>query len=510
MEFLRNRFGVGKRRQGRTSDIPQVSTYPTTPTVSHSTSNIFEKPNPYSKYGLNSPPQGEYAQDLREAEKLIKRDGFRGYLDKFKSGNEDTRDKTKCLVFLYGRGFYVNDEKDRRKRKVKAILEKPSAIERCKRLLESEGADRDLTASNRELYLQLCRTLHRYFQQEGSFGFLPNDNNDGAEYYFRMQRQGNCFMHSPCVMMPYLFQSRGIKECHPVDLSKFVRRTFNDSDLFNYIVKDSGGDGSAFLKMMLKSLFEEQPKIESYPYDAVIERGFDLRGKLKKYGPGIVTGFDCHKRFRNEEGDQNAGKIGLIQFQGKHHSRGAFVELPAKDDDEQYKEKVDMTLEAYLSSDISKSSDLNVPQKLFPSTHVNEETTDVSSNTNGVEATAMGDGIGKDGKATEEESHSMLLIGGRLAKGRLWLLFQNWWDDMQLVEVDGAYFNGSGATLSFVRHKKEEFAAADLDSFYTMNRSLVADSNNLDRADCSDSTDGCFKELRFDRLSPTDVLQLAT
>jgi hypothetical protein len=262
-------------------------------------------------------------------------------------------------------------------------------------------------------------------------------------------------------------------------------------------VKDNGGFGLSFLKKMLKSLFEEQPLIDSHSRGAVVERGFDLRGKLKQFGPGIVTGFHCHKRFKNEEGDQNAGKMGLIQFQGRHHSRGAFVELPAKDDDEQYKEKVELTLEAYLSSDNSKTFDLAVPQKLFPSTHVNKETIDVSSNADGVEATAKGEGIGQDGKATEEAYHSMLLIGGRLTMGRLWLLFQNWWDDMQLVEVDGAYFEGSGATLSFVRHKKEEFADADLDSFYTTNSSLVADSNNLDRADCSGSTNGCFKKLEY-------------
>ena len=92
----------------------------------------------------------------------------------------------------------------------------------------------------------------------------------------------------------------------------------------------------------------------------------------------------------------------------------------------------------------------------------------------------------------------MILIGGRREKGKLWLLLQNWWDDMQLVEVDSEYFAGCHASLSFVTHPKEDFAGVDLELFYTMNSSLVAESNNLDRADYSMS-DGCFAGPDLDR-----------
>lgn len=88
-----------------------------------------------------------------------------------------------------------------------------------------------------------------------------------------------------------------------------------------------------------------------------------------------------------------------------------------------------------------------------------------------------------------------MLIGGSREKDKLWLLLQNWWDDMQLVEVDSAYFAESNASLYF----GYDLTDANLDKFYTMNSSFVADSNNLDRADYYGNYD-CFTEPRFGRL----------
>jgi hypothetical protein len=477
------------------SDIPQVAT---APTVSKSSSGIEEQDNPFSEYGLNSPPKGENPRTVPQALQLIKEDCFGKYLKAFDSNHSVDKNKARCLVFLYGRGFYLLAKEEKRKEKIEKILNKPEAIERVVRLLESEGADRDITVSQAGLYVRMCQTLHRYFQQKGSFGFLPNKNK-AAIYYFRIQRQGNCFMHATCVMIVYLFQNRGLSECYPVDLSKFVRRSFIDKELYKYIVKDDGGRGLDYLEMMLDSLFERKPQISSHPSSLVGASDFDLADHLKKFGPGLVTGFDCNKHFKNEEPCENKDKIGYLQFQGKNHiSRGKFVELSCQQGgdvaDEQYKNSVEMTLETYKSSH-------NVPQELFASNDANTETIDTS--TNGgvnavVEVNASSEAIGRDRGRTQEESHAMVLIGGRRVKGKLWLLLQNWWDDMQLVEVDADYFAGCQATLSFVAQTKKEFADANLETFYTMNPSLVADSNNLDRADYAKS-DGCFAVPHLDR-----------
>ena len=508
MESFRRKLLVsGKSRRkdkckDNESNIPQVITDPTcmTPIVSESTSGLDEegKQDSYRKYGLNSPPQGKYAQDLQQAERRMKQDGFGKYLKKFKSGSEETRDKTKCLVFLYGRGFFVTSKQKHRKMFVIDILEKPSAMVRLKRLLDSEGADRDLTACKKCLYLQLSRTLRCYFQQNGSFGFLPNGGNDAVKYYFRIQKQGNCFMHSPCVMMPYLFLSRGIETCYPVDLSKFVRRVFNDEQLYKYIVKDNGGSSLEVLRTILGSLFKIGPQIDTYNYGTVIKKEFDLPGKLKMFGPGLVTGFRCNKHFINKTTNSETGKPGYIQFQGGHCSRGRFVQLSSPGDDEIYENEVEISLAAYLSAHDFNSTYLTSPQELFQISGMNSVTVDTHKNRKFMGGTVDDKETGRDGATAKEESHSMLLIGGRIYKGRLWLLLQNWWEDMQLVEVDAEYFAGSQAMLSFVCHETEEFVGVDLNSIFSTNDSLVADSNNLDRADYA-AHDGCFPPSQLDR-----------
>lgn len=145
-----------------------------------------------------------------------------------------------------------------------------------------------------------------------------------------------------------------------------------------------------------------------------------------------------------------------------------------------------MTLESYKSSHL-------VPQDLFPSDGTNSETINARTNGTFAAANASSETIGLDGGPTPEESHAMLLIGGRREKGKLWLLLQNWWADMPLVEVDAEYFAGCQATLSFVCNEKEDYEGVNLETFYSMNKSLVADSNNLDRADY-DRSDACFED----------------
>ena len=101
MDFLRNLFVYGKdsrkdkcKDEPNESGIPQI---PSTPTVSRSSSGIgvANNDNPFSKYGLSSPPKGDYSQTLKQTEKLIKRDGFGKYLKAFnKSGQKSNVRRT--------------------------------------------------------------------------------------------------------------------------------------------------------------------------------------------------------------------------------------------------------------------------------------------------------------------------------------------------------------------------------------------------------------------------------
>ena len=290
--------------------------------------------------------------------------------------------------------------------------------------------------------------------------------------------------------MAYLLQHHlGDEEASPVDLTKFVRRSFSDKELKKYIVKDNGGKTIDIMEKMLNSLFGNNGEagITTYCFNKVAEKKFKLKQLLNDHGPGLVSRFKVHKHFKNEE-PKISEKIGFMRFIGRHHKHGQFVELPDELEDEQRKASIEMTLQKYLSQNISDDHVATVPKDLFQSRGGTASVNDSS------------EAVGLDGgkKIENEESHAMILIGGRIENGRLCMLLQNWWEDMPLVEVDTEYFKNAKAKLSFVTNGKEDFESANLENFYTMNHSLVADSNNLDRADY-ELSDGCFASPTLDR-----------
>ena len=94
----------------------------------------------------------------------------------------------------------------------------------------------------------------------------------------------------------------------------------------------------------------------------------------------------------------------------------------------------------------------------------------------------------------------MVLIGGRYgeSESKDYFLLQNWWSDMQLLEVDLDYLEASGASLPFVA--PERFAdvhTVNLEECYSMNRYKVADAYNLDRAD---TRHDCFNRPPRERM----------
>ena len=308
-------------------------------------------------------------------------------------------------------------------------------------------------------------------------------------------------MHAPCTLMAYLLQHHlgGDIDASPVDLTKFVLHSFSDEELHKYVVIDNGGETTTFLRRLLRNLFSSKDGdnilcLRTYFPKDYAKKGFKLKKKLNKHGPGLVSEFKVNKHFKNEERYENSEKIGFIRFIGRHHKHGQFVELPDELEDEELKASVEMTLLQYLKQNTSDDHVATIPKDLFQSKGETNASVNDSS-----------DAVGLDGgkNIENEESHAMILLGGRIENGRLYMLLQNWWEDMPLVEVDTEYLKNSHATLTFVRNDKEEFESANLENFYTMNHSLVADSNNLDRADYAFS-DGyfglpCFESQQRDR-----------
>jgi hypothetical protein len=109
------------------------------PTASLTPTASGEIHNDYAKYGLNSPPQGDNAVVLKEAEKcIIKKDGFGKYLRKKKYD-----DRAKMFIFLYGRGFMTDSSKKKREEKILDIMKSPKASEILLRVIDADG-DREM------------------------------------------------------------------------------------------------------------------------------------------------------------------------------------------------------------------------------------------------------------------------------------------------------------------------------------------------------------------------------
>ena len=104
-----------------------------------------------------------------------------------------------------------------------------------------------------------------------------------------------------------------------------------------------------------------------------------------------------------------------------------------------------------------------------------------------------------DGKKKQNntDTHAMILIGCRRdQKNHLWLLLQNWWDGMEIVEVSIGYLKECNADIYFI-HQDTPFDTKKLanpnpQDWLEFNHSLIADANNLDRPD---QPDGCLKFL---------------
>jgi len=84
--------------------------------------------------------------------------------------------------------------------------------------------------------------------------------------------------------------------------------------------------------------------------------------------------------------------------------------------------------------------------------------------------------------------HAMVLLGGRRIdekdQKKTYLLLQNWWPGMPLVEISDDYYNASGRSLVFVPTKGlAHFDSLNHDSFYARNNSLMAECNKMDRAE---------------------------
>ena len=91
-------------------------------------------------------------------------------------------------------------------------------------------------------------------------------------------------------------------------------------------------------------------------------------------------------------------------------------------------------------------------------------------------------GKGEEGRRGKKDTtHAMVVDGGRKVGQQVWLLLQNWWTDMQLVEVKYDYFEKCDGCLLFFTKNDVPRRVDSFESVYSRNSSPIAECNNLDK-----------------------------
>jgi len=467
--------------------------------------NSFETPprprnrKSFEFYDL-SPPKGEHARDCDTALKKLKRDGFKAEYD---ASGEPT-DKTKILVFLYGRGFLRGKEnKRKRKKRISRMVNDPSSSRRLLDVLHADG-DLDLSSDEnfRAKYIDFCLTLKRYFQDPLSFGFAKKV--DDIDLFLRFQRHGTCYLLAPSVQLAYILQLLGAKGASPIDVSRYIRHSFSDDELYDYATHDEGGYSGEVLEHLLNHfvVFAEGDKEDGPDTIHKISELFHgsddtvLESTLK-HGPCLLSNFAATRTFTNTAKLGSEGP-GYWRFDGNaKKSKGSFH----KDNGQNEEDALRSELEDALDKNSQTTAGLGGPNmELQEILHAVEGgLTNINEAEEEEEATREEEAT-KDGVTSQAESHAMLLLGGRREEsGKLWLLFQNWWYDMPLVEMSFKYLKSAGGTFYCVPGLASR-RVRTISSPIQTNKCLVADCHNLDKQDHIGSYEPVSHPVR-DRIS---------
>ncbi|CAB9510943.1 expressed unknown protein [Seminavis robusta] len=221
----------------------------------------------------------------------------------------------------------------------------------------------------------------------------------------------------------------------------------------------------------------------------MLQANNSLRELMGKYGPRLVSSFSVSRHFQNGGTRNPDNQIGYIQFTGKdiERAKGKFVRLDGGKFDE---DNVEVELEQYLEGQSDPK------KKLFAVPPTDQRSHDGPGSSGQVAASTQRDAAKKK---SVEGKHSMVLLGGRhgASENKDYFLLQNWWSAMQLVEVDVDYLEKSGASLYFVKPERfDRVSEVNLEECYSMNRYMVAEAYNLDRAD---TKHGCFNRTPRER-----------
>jgi len=436
----------------------------------------------YKKYNIDSPPKGTI--DIKIAIKNIKDDGFGRYLPKRKKKAEASVE-ARSLIFLYGRGFMPGKSKrEERIKQIKIMLSKTNIkgststpLEILTAVIAAEG-DTELTDGDSADMYQYYQRLLELLQEKGYYGIHYK-----IKLYLRTQSYGSCYLIAPCIFICLVARFYGYDDMAPIDVHKYVRRSYTDEQLINLITKDAGGDPEVIARHLLRQMTGRNVSFTAHNiHDRFQSREMDSVFKdIRNYGPALITSFKCPKNFGNASPVKFRTSIGIKQYhkyQKKKLGMGTFIEF------ETTKTSIENNVSAScdqtareLFSDVKESVALGSDQNTA---------CDRSLSTNDHLDWQDTEGRQPLSKAKKEEDsyHSMIILDARKDnKGHYFFLVQNWWSDSQLVEMSDEYLAACDAQIHLLSNSRKDIVFDKNSDVYSKNKALIAHCNNIDRAE---------------------------
>lgn len=321
-------------------------------------------------------------------------DGFAQYLNECKS------EEATVLGFLYGREYFFQDDL-RRKKEIEEILKSKGDLNGpFERLLSLsmhagdsvlfQGAE---YAQNDLVFDMWCALIDAWGQQEGASTIFLDRK---VQMVLRKQELStNCHLLAPAVLQGYLVQQATGKFEGMLDVTKYVLHCLDSHGLSMLVHNQGRGNSLDVLEDVLA--IKATTVLSSIRESNVAE----VVSMFQQYGAALVHRFQVEDAFAGYV--QETSEFAFAGFL-QNTSEFAFAGSTALD----------------------QNRLMQIP--LFKGTFAS--------------------------KPKRDAKHAMVLVGTRFDGTHWYFLLQNWWSEMQFVEVRGDYLMASRAQIIFAEREQ--------------------------------------------------------
>jgi hypothetical protein len=237
--------------------------------------------------------------------------------------NDYSQVTSKLLLFLYAKGILTKADSVIRMRSFQLLLaagtpELKEALERLKTIVEIGETTPTRNKLEAESVFDAFGDEHPEWKHNDSFVLFrdhPRLLRKSHALVERLQKSGLCYMHAGVVVQHYLVAMGNDCEVPMLNIAEYLKKYMSGDSLYDHIWNNKGGDSLGFLESILK----EKPRVGGIVsrYTTHGLRDDDLDRLLKRYGPGLVSGFAVAKDFDGSDW-QHLGHYEVDKFEGYH------------------------------------------------------------------------------------------------------------------------------------------------------------------------------------------------